>query len=383
MARFAALPVIALGIALAGTFPAGAEPAPVPEDVPVALMVDLSNSQRLFAREPDRRFMPASVVKVMTAYTAIRLIDEGRIATSTPVTITQELEDEWSGEGSSMFLRAGETPTFGELLLGATTVSGNDASVALAEASLGSVEAWIDQMNANAVEIGMRNTHFGSANGYPDEGKTFTTANDLALLAEAILRDYPDLYRRYIGNRTLTWRGLTQSNHDPVTGVVPGADGMKTGFTSEAGYTFLGSGEREGRRLVMVLAGVPSAGEREDVSRAFLEWGFSGVYTEQLAPAGYVLGKAMVQDGNAKHVDLKLENPLVISRPEGSNAAVQAHIRYHGPLQAPVEAGANVARLHISIDGMPEYEVPLVAASRVEQANAWQRLLNGLRGMAG
>ena len=369
--------------ALALASPASADSAPVPDDVPVALMVDLSNGQRLFARETERRFVPASVVKVMTAYTAFRLIDEGGISASTPVPISQELEDEWSGEGSSMFLLAGEVPTFGELLLGATTISGNDASVALAEAALGSVEAWTDQMNINAREIGMTATHFGSANGYPDEGRTFTTASDLALLAETITRDYPELYRRYIGNRTLTWRGRTQENHDPVTGIVPGADGMKTGFTSEAGYTFLGSGERGGRRLVLVLAGVQTYEKRRDIARSVLEWGFSGVEPRQIAAAGLAFGQARVQGGNRTEVGLILEDNLVLALPRGGEAAVSGQVVYHGPLQAPIAQGSQVATLRVSIEGMAPYEVPLIAAESVEEASHWQRISNGLKGFFG
>lgn len=380
MANHRVITAIALSTALAGTNPASAEPAPVPEDVPVALVVDLSNGQRLFEREPNRRFMPASVVKVMTAYTAFRMIDEGRISPSTPVPISKALEDEWSGEGSSMFLRAGEVPTFDQLLLGATTISGNDASVALAYAAVGSVPAWTSLMNENAQALGMKSTYFGSANGFPDEGRTFTTAHDLSLLGEALVRDYPALYARYIGHRSLTWRGLTQSNHDPVTGVVPGADGMKTGFTSEAGYTFLGSGNRDGRRLIMVLAGVPSSREREQVARNLLEWGFSGVTVRQFAPAGYRIGTASVQDGAAGSVELVLDGPLAIAVPAGSAGVVSATIRYEGPLQAPIAKGTKVATLRVVIDGMPPYDVPLAASADVAEANPWQRLVNGVLG---
>ncbi len=383
MAKYRTFAAFALSAVLAAAIPASAEPAPVPDDLPVALMVDLSNGQRLFEKEANRRFVPASVTKVMTAYTAFRLVDEGRVSLSMPVPITEELEEEWSGEGSSMFLRAGERPTFGELLLGATTVSGNDASVALALASLGSVEAWTAQMNQNALELGMRSTHFGSANGFPDEGRTFTTATDLAILAKALVRDYPELYSRYFGKRALTWRGRTQSNHDPVTGVVPGADGIKTGFTSEAGYTFVGSGERGGRRLVMVMAGAATSEQRDLVARSFLEWGFSGVDVQILAPSGLILGDALVQDGSQARVGLQLAEALVAAVPKGSSGVQSATIRYHGPLQAPLAKGDPLATLRIKIDGMPDYDVALVASDDVAQADLWERLVNGLKGVFG
>lgn len=357
-------------------------PAPVSSQIPVALLVDLSNGQHLYARDIDRRFMPASVTKVMTAFTAFRLIDEGRILASTPFLVSRELEEQWSGEGSSMFLKAGERPTFGELLLGATTVSGNDASVALALASTGSVRAWVELMNRNAADLGMANTRFGGANGFPDEGQTFTTARDLATLGAAVVTRYPGLYRRYFGNPTLTWRGLTQSNHDPVTGKVAGGDGMKTGFTSEAGYTVIGSASRNGRRLVVVLAGSPTARLRDEAARDLLEWGFANFALRRLAGRGVTVGQARVQQGDAPQVPLRTAQAVVLAHPVGQNGnPPRLTIRYSGPLQAPIAEGDVVATLLIEAGSMPAFEVPLEAASDVGEAGVLDRLVNGLAGL--
>ena len=368
---------------LAVAAPLQAAPAPVPPEIPVALLVDLSTGQTLYAREPNRRFVPASVTKVMTAYSAFKMIAEGEIRPSTRFQITPELEDEWYGEGSNMFLKAGEQPTFGELLLGATTVSGNDACVAIANAATGSLSDWIDLMNRDAAQLGMRDTHFGSANGYPDGGRTFTTASDLATLARATITRYPDLYRRYFGHRTLTWRDITQTNHDPLTGRVEGADGLKTGYTNEAGYTFLGSGERNGRRLVMVLAGSPTSRLRDETARAFLEWGFDDFTTRKLAPAGIELGHARVQDGAVSQVGLRAPDGVTLAYPRGAGGAVETRIVYRGPLAAPIEKGEAIASLRITVEGQQPYDIPLVAAQDVLQANAWQRLYNGLAGWLG
>ncbi|MCL6251079.1 D-alanyl-D-alanine carboxypeptidase [Altererythrobacter sp. KTW20L] len=359
---------------------AQAATAPVPPEIPVALLVDLSTGQELFAREPARRFMPASVVKVMTTYTAFRLMAEGRISPNTRYEISPELEKEWSGVGSTMFLKAGERPTLGEILLGATSVSGNDASVALALASTGSVQSWLDLMNANAADLGMRDTHFGSANGYPDHGRTFTTAHDLARLGEAVVTRYPGLYRRYFGHRTMTWRNITQQNHDPVTGRVQGADGMKTGYTNEAGFTFLGSGERDGRRLIMVLAGAPSGDARDQAARALLEWGFSSFATRELAPPGTVVGRARVQNGDALHVDLRAPRGVNLALPVGGARVKQMSIRYNGPLLAPIAEGDEVAVLHVEIEGQAAFDVPLAATEAVGQAGFFRRIVNGLAG---
>ena len=372
--------VLVSGALLVQAIPAAAAPAPVPTEIPVAMLIDVSTGQSLFAREVHRRLMPASVVKVMTAYTAFRLIEDGDLSPITRFQISPELDEQWSGVGSTMFLKAGERPTIGELLLGATTVSGNDASVALAQAATGSVENWIALMNDNAVALGMRDTHFGSANGYPDEGRTFTTAHDLAKLGEAVVTRFPGLYRRYFGHRTLTWRDITQTNHDPVTGRVPGADGMKTGFTNEAGFTFIGSAERGGRRLVMVLAGAPSSEIRDMAARDLLEWGFSDFTVRQLAPAGTLVGHALVQDGDAARVPLRTARAVGLALRQGAAPVTRMSIRYQGPLQAPIAEGVQVAQLHVEIAGQPAYDLPLEAATDVGQAGFLRRIANGLAG---
>lgn len=355
--------------------------APVPPEIPVALLVDLSTGQELYAREAAHRFMPASVTKVMTAYTAFRLIEEGRLNTGSRYLISPELEEQWSGEGSSMFLKAGERPTLGELLLGATTVSGNDASVALAMATTGSVNAWLELMNANAAALGMRDTHFGSANGFPDEGRTFTSARDLARLGEAVVTQYPGLYHRYFGHPGLTWREITQANHDPVTGKVPGADGMKTGFTAEAGFTFMGSGERGGRRLVMVIAGAPTSQVRDEAARAFLEWGFSAFSTHLMAPAGARIGEALVQGGAADSVGLRPTRAIRLAFPVGQAPVAITTIRYDGPIEAPIAEGEAIATLHVEIAGQPPLDLPLLATEAVPEAGFFRRLARGLAGL--
>ena len=229
--------------------------SPVDPEIPIALLVDQSSGQTLFAREADRRFLPASVTKIMTVYTAFDLVERGELPLDRMVEIDQALEDEWGGEGSTLFLEAGDRVTVGQLLLGVTTVSANDGAVALGRAAAGSDAAWLALMNANAVSLGMRDSHFGTANGYPDEGRTWTSARDLATLAEAMTTRYPELYKRFFGHKGLSYNGIAQDNHDPITGVVEGADGIKTGYTRQAGFTFVGSAERGGRRLTLVIGG--------------------------------------------------------------------------------------------------------------------------------
>ena len=355
--------------------------APVAPEIPVVLLVDLSSGQTLFSREADRRFVPASVTKVMTAYTAFRLMEDGKLSPDTPVVVSEEVAELWSGEGSSMFLKAGDRVTVGQLLLGVTTVSANDAAVVLALTAAGSQAEWLELMNANAAELGMRDTHFGTPNGWPDEGRTYTSARDLAVLAEAMTTRFPGLYRRYFGHRGMSYRNITQANHDPITGVVEGADGMKTGFTRESGYNFLGSAERGGRRLVVVVAGAPRASMRDQTARDLIRWGFDAFETRVILPGELPVGEARVQNGAQSSIKLQTAKEVLASVPPGSHDAVSLTVRYRGPVEAPIEQGQNVAFLRVSIPGQTPHDVPLVAAEAVPEANAFQRLLNGLVGL--
>lgn len=368
-----------------GGLPASASPAlprfpqPVVDpDIPVVLLVDLASGQVLFEREATRRFVPASVTKVMTAYSAFRLIEDGSLSPDMPVTIDEETASSWFAQGSSMFLKAGDVVTVGQLLTGITTVSANDASVVLANIATGSVESWLELMNANAAELGMRDTHFGTPNGWPDEGYTFTTAADLAVLAEAMTTRFPELYRRYFGIRGMSHNGIAQNNHDPVTGVVEGADGIKTGYTRQSGYNFLGSAERAGRRLVVVVAAAPTIPLRNNASRDLLRWGFDAFDTREVLAADTLVGEALVQDGASGRVPLHTQGRVLAAIPRGEDADISLAIRYRGPIEAPVAQGARVATLRVSIAGQKPHDVPLVAGADVPQANALQRLFNGV-----
>jgi len=384
----AAIAALALAAAPAAPFdqtpaplPGSPVAAPVAPEIPVVLLVDLSSGQTLFAREPNRRFVPASVTKVMTAYTAFRLIEEGRLSPEAPVVISKEVAELWSGEGSSMFLEAGDHVTVGELLLGVTTVSANDGAVALSLAAVGSQQAWLELMNRNAAELGMQNTHFGTPNGWPDEGRTYTSARDLAILAEAMTTRYPGLYRRYIGHHGMRYHDITQNNHDPVTGVVDGADGIKTGYTRQAGYNFLGSARRGGRRLVMVIAGAPTPAIRNQTARDLLRWGFDAFESQRVLANRIEVGEARVQNGASERVALRTDGEVLASVRPGETAVAALSVRYRGPIEAPIAQGQPIAFLRVAVAGQQPHDVPLVAASAVPRANPIQRLWNGIVGL--
>lgn len=356
---------------------------PSSEDAPIALLVDLSSGQTLFARESDRRFMPASITKVMTTMLAFEMIEDRQLFPEQVMTVRPETFKRWNRVGSTMYLPHNARVTVDELLHGITTVSGNDASVVLAEGAAGSVAQWLAGMNATAAKYGMHDSRFNTPNGWMDEGQTFTTARDLVTLGSAMVRRHPNKYRHFFGAAGLDYNGIIQRNHDPITGSVEGADGIKTGFTNQAGYGFLGSAERNGRRLMMVVAASPGGRARNSASRELIEWGFANFDSIRLFEKGEAIAEARVQDGSAGTVPLAAQTPVRLSLPRDREASVELTVRYEGPLRAPIEEGEEVARLLVSVDGEQVNSVPLVATQAVFEANALRRVFNGLVGWLG
>ena len=353
---------------------------PTVSQAPVAMMVDLTSGQILQERSVDRRFLPASITKVMTIFVAFELIDEGKLDPAQSFSIRPETHEEWFRKGSTMFLPADAPVTADNLLRGITTVSANDGSVVLAESTAGSVDKWVQMMNAKARDIGMADSHFGTPNGWPDEGKTFVTARDLVTLAGAMITDHPKKYATYFGHEGFRYGGVAQANHDPLVGKVKGADGIKTGFTNEAGYGFLGSAIRDGRRLVMVVGGSPSEAVRDEAARRFIEWGFSNFASREIFAANTRIGKARVQNGADRSVGLVAPKPIRISVPTGTTPKMTMTVRYRGPLRAPIAAGQEVAQLEVTVEGMPTSLLPLVAERAVEKAGPLERIANGFSG---
>ena len=278
------------GIALAFSTPAvasDARPATVrphyTTQAPIAMLKDLESGEILFSRGADKRFAPASMAKVMTAYVVLDLIKNGELARDKQFTVSEATWKKWKGSngGSTMFLSPGEKISVDELIKGLITVSGNDAAAALAVGIDGSEAAFTKRMNTVAVKIGMNSSNFGTPNGWPDGGVTKVSAADLITLADRLIRDHPVGYARYFSMPKLQHgtspegKPIVQANRNPILGRVLGADGLKTGHTSEAGYCLLGSAKRDGRRLIMVVAGLSSDRARRDEAERLMTWGFS------------------------------------------------------------------------------------------------------------
>ncbi len=389
MIRASLLATVSLAL-IAGAAPAKAPPFETPAQV--AYLVDLSSGAVLLAKDADRRMPPASMAKMMTTNVAFELIKKGDLQLNKMCTVRPETWQKWHGPqaGSTMFLSPNEQVSVENLLHGIVTLSGNDASVVLAECIAGTEEAFANVMNENAKRLGLTGSNFGNSNGWPDEGRTYVTARDLATLARAEIENHPELYKKFYSQTSFTWgktlgsgTDITQANRNPLLGRVPGADGLKTGHTDEAGYGFTGSAEQNGRRLIMVVAGLGSFNQRIEESVKLMQWGFNAWQSKPLYKAGTTVGSARVQLGGDDEVALVAPRDLAITIPAGVLSKVTStKIRYQGPLKAPIAKGQHIADLVVTTtEG--EQVTPLVAAEAVEEAGFFTRAWIGLKQLLG
>ncbi|MGT2515938.1 D-alanyl-D-alanine carboxypeptidase family protein [Sphingomonas panni] len=379
MRKIALSSIAAIAIATPGI--AAAPPFDTP--APVAFMTDLSSGATLYAKDADRRMPPASMAKMMTAYVAFDLIKKGELKLSDTATVSPETWKKWHGPqaGSTMFLSVNENVSVENLLYGIIVLSGNDACVVLAEKIAGSEEAFTHLMNQRAKELGLTNSHFGTSNGWPDEGRTYVTARDLAKLATATIQNHPQLYKKFYSKTDFTWgktlgegAAITQANRDPLLGRVRGADGLKTGHTEEAGYGFTGSAEQDGRRLVMVLAGLTSSNQRIAESVKFMNWGFGAWRARPIVAAGKRVETAEVQQGDSATVGLVAPRALTVTMPAGTSSPITAKVVYTGPIKAPIAKGQHIADLVIASPDTGEQRMPLVAEKDVAEAGFFGRV---------
>ena len=383
MHKFIAAPLLVSALAV----PSMAAAPQFQGTAPIAYMQDLSTGAVLFARDADRRMPPASMAKMMTVYVVFDLIKRGEIKLNQQFTVRPETWRQWHGPqaGSTMFLSPNESVSVDNLLKGIVTLSGNDACVVLAEGVSGTEQAFTDRMNDAAKRLGLANSHFGTANGWPDNGVTYVTARDLATLAAATIRDFPDLYKRFYSLPNFTWgktlgagNDITQANRDPLLGRVAGADGLKTGHTEEAGYGFTGSAQQNGRRLVMVLAGLTSSNGRAEESVRFMEWGFRAWQAKPVVAQGRKVADADVQMGSSSTIGLVAPKTLTVALPAGAVPEMSAKVVYDGPIKAPIKAGQHIADLVITSRDVPEQRLPLVADKDVSEAGFFGRAWAGL-----
>jgi D-alanyl-D-alanine carboxypeptidase (penicillin-binding protein 5/6) len=386
------VPASALVLLLSTAAPAQGPSAP-PFETPakVAYLLDLSSGAELVAKNVDVPMPPASMAKMMTTEVAFELIKAGKLPLNKMCTVKPETWKQWHSAGSTMFLSTGESVSVENLLHGIVTLSGNDASVVLAECIAGTEQAFASQMTALAKRLGMKNSRFCNSTGWPDEGCTVTTARDLAILARASIENHPKLYKQFYGQPSFTWgktlgsgQAITQGNRNPILGQIAGADGLKTGHTEEAGYGFTGSAEQNGRRLVMVVAGLESFAQRGQESVRLMDWGFKAWQTRPLFGAAAKVGEAEVQLGGEDKVSLVAPRAIAVTYPAGAiGGEPKMRIAYQGPLKAPIAKGQQVAELVVTMPDGRSQRMPLVAGEEVGEAGFFGRLWLGLRQLVG
>jgi len=382
--------LFSLLLASTAALPAGAQAPGLETAAPVAYMYDLSSGAVLYEREADRRIPPASMAKMMTTHVAFDLIDKGELQLNKMCTVRPETWRAWHSQGSTSFLEVNGQYSVEHLLHGIVTQSGNDATVVLAECIAGTEQAFVQLMNRDSRELGLTNSNWGNPVGWPDGGVTQTTARDLGKLARATIEGHPKLYRQFYAQPSFTsgrqlgsGEAITQGNRNPILGKVPGADGLKTGHTEEAGYGFTGSAEQNGRRLIMVVAGLGSTQQRIDESVKFMDWGFKAWQTRPLFQQGARVGEAQVQQGSADTVGLVAPRNLAATIPVGLGRRFQAKVVYQGPIKAPIAQGQHVADLVVQAEGMPVMTMPLVAEEEVGEAGIFGRIWSGFKRVVG
>ncbi|AWI76394.1 peptidase [Parazoarcus communis] len=337
------------------------------------VLVDHSTGQVLAANDPDMRIEPASLTKLMTAYLTFSALKSGSITPEQPVNVSEKA---WRQEGSRMFIEPNKPVTVQELIRGVIVQSGNDACVALSELMAGSEEAFAALMNREAKRLGMTNTNFTNSTGLPDPA-LYTTANDLALLASAIIRDFPEYFELY-SMKEYTYNNIKQPNRNRLLWMDGTVDGMKTGHTSAAGYCLVSTALRGPRRLISVVLGASSDTVRAQESLKLLNFGFQFFDTVKLYSADQALSQFRVWKGQENEVAAGFTSDFVLSLPKGQADKVEATLESMQPVLAPLQKGQEIGTLKLSVDGKVLGEYPVVALQDVPVAGFFGRFWDAL-----
>jgi D-alanyl-D-alanine carboxypeptidase (penicillin-binding protein 5/6) len=353
----------------------GAAPKP-PSVIGKAWMLgDLSSGQVIAAQRADERFEPASLTKLMTAYVVFQALKERKLALDQQVTVSTRA---WKAPGSRMFIEPRRPVTVDELVRGMVVQSGNDACIALAEAVAGNEEVFVQMMNREAARLGMKNTRFMNPSGLPD-AQQYSTAQDLYLLAAALIRDFPNEYAQYYSQKEYRYNNITQPNRNRLLWIDPSVDGVKTGNTEAAGYCLIASSRRGGRRLLSVLLGSTSEATRAQESLKLLNWGYQFYDSVKLYPAGSPVRSLEVWKGAARKVDVGVGADLFVTVPKGEAEKLKAELVSEQPLVAPLGKGQRVGVVRVTHDGRPFGEYPLIALQPVAAAGFFGRAWDTLR----
>ena len=344
--------------------------APIPAPPSVAarayLLMDFDSGRVLAEGNADERMEPASLTKIMTAYTVFRELREGHIGLKDMVTVS---EHAWKMGGSKMFIEVGKQVSVEDLLKGLIIQSGNDAGVALAEHVAGSEAVFAELMNNHAKRLGMDHSHFADSSGMPDPNH-YTTARDIAKVAQATIREFPEYYKWY-AEHEFTFNGITQHNRNRLLWRDKSVDGVKTGHTESAGYCLVSSALRDGMRLIAVVMGTKGDEVRAKESQALLNYGFRFFETHKLYAAGTELTRVRIWKGAADEVALGLGEDLYVTIPRNRYDDLNANMSIEPQIFAPVTQGRTYGRVNIALDGDVIAQAPLLARNDVAEGGLW------------
>jgi D-alanyl-D-alanine carboxypeptidase (penicillin-binding protein 5/6) len=326
-----------------------------------AILMDYDTGQVLFKKNAHRKMPTASMSKLMTLYMVFWALEADRISMDDTFRVSRK---SWEMGGSQMFLEVDDQVSVEDLIHGVIVHSGNDAALTLAEGVGGTEKSFVKAMNDKANELGMDNSHFANASGLPDPDH-YSTAHDLALLARATIKNFPEYYKLF-DEKEFTYNNIKQSNRNPLLYRDIGADGLKTGHTKEAGYGLIASGKQDGRRAILVLNGLPSEKARAQEGARLLEWGLKGFDNVKLYVAEETVVKAPVVLGHKNRVPLMLSRDVTVTVPKIARDELKVMATYTRPLKAPVERGKKVGTLKVHIPKGETREYPLKTAQKVE-----------------
>ncbi|WP_338880489.1 D-alanyl-D-alanine carboxypeptidase family protein [Achromobacter veterisilvae] len=338
------------------------------------IVMDVNSGQTLAASNPDMKVEPASLTKIMTAYVVFNALDEKRLTLEQTVPVS---EHAWRTGGSRMFIEPRKPVTVDELNQGMIVQSGNDASVALAEAVGGSESAFASLMNQEAERLGLKNTHFMNATGLPDP-QHMTSTRDLAILSSHLITDHPDFFH-YYKQKSYTYNKITQPNRNRLLWADPSVDGMKTGHTDSAGYCLVSTAVRGDRRILVVVVGTDSEATRAEESLKLLNWSFQNFDTVKLFDKSQPGIDVRVWEGTAEIVKLGPPNPVSIAVPRGKAGDLKPVAQRTDPLIAPLAKGQQVGTLQFTLDGKVLRSEPLVVQDAVERAGFFGRMVDTVK----
>lgn len=334
-----------------------------------AYVIDFDTGTVLYSKNAEQQMPTSSMSKVMTMLAVFEALEDGRLSLDDELRVSEKA---WRKGGSKMFVEVGKTVKVEDLIRGVIIQSGNDATIVLAEGVSGSEEKFAERLNILAKRIGMENSNFKNASGWPDPDH-YSTAKDLAIMARYLLQNFQKYYG-YYSEEEFTYNKIKQSNRNPILYQGIGADGIKTGHTEAGGYGLIGSATEDGRRIIVVINGLETSQARAEEARRLVTWALKDFVNVNLFEQGQVLDEAEVVYGQVPTLPLVMGNDVFVTVPKYSAQNISAKITYDAPIIAPVEKGARIGTVTVTIPDYGQVEHPLLAGESITEKNALSKM---------